>query len=57
MPKGKPPPQKKPENDSGYFEEMTKSVFRSGFSWQVIENKWPNFKIPYRKWPRSTIVI
>jgi DNA-3-methyladenine glycosylase I len=47
MPKGKPPPQKKPENDSGYFEEMTKSVFRSGFSWQVIENKWPNFKIAF----------
>lgn len=23
---------------------MTKSVFRSGFSWQVIENKWPNFQ-------------
>jgi DNA-3-methyladenine glycosylase I len=44
MPKGQPPPQKKPENDSGYFEEMTKSVFRSGFSWQVIENKWPNFQ-------------
>jgi DNA-3-methyladenine glycosylase I len=47
MPKGKPPPQKKPENDSGYFEEMTKSVFRSGFSWQVIENKWPNFKTAF----------
>lgn len=26
------------------MEEITKSVFRSGFSWQVIENKWPNFQ-------------
>jgi 3-methyladenine DNA glycosylase Tag len=43
MPKG-PPPQKKPENDDGYLEEITKSVFRAGFSWQVIENKWPNFQ-------------
>jgi 3-methyladenine DNA glycosylase Tag len=44
MPKGTPPPRVKPKDDSGYFEEMTKAVFRSGFSWQVIENKWPNFK-------------
>ena len=44
MPKGQPPPQVKPENDAGYLEEITKAVFRSGFSWQVIENKWPNFK-------------
>lgn len=44
MPKGKAPPRKKPRDDSGYFEEMTKAVFRSGFSWEVIENKWPNFK-------------
>jgi len=33
----------KPASDSSYFEEMTKAVFRSGFSWQVIENKWPGF--------------
>lgn len=44
MPKGQPPPQIRPENDDGYLEEITKSVFRSGFSWQVIENKWPNFR-------------
>ena len=44
MPKGQPPPQNKPENDAGNLEEITKSVFRSGFSWQVIENKWPNFQ-------------
>ena len=44
MPKGEAPPRKKPTNDSGYFEEMTKSVFRSGFSWAVVENKWPNFQ-------------
>jgi DNA-3-methyladenine glycosylase I len=44
MPKGGPPPQIKPEGDHQYLEEITKAVFRSGFSWQVIENKWPNFK-------------
>jgi DNA-3-methyladenine glycosylase I len=44
MPKDQPPPRVKPQDDSGYFEEMTKAVFRSGFSWEVIENKWPNFR-------------
>jgi DNA-3-methyladenine glycosylase I len=34
----------KPNNDSAYFEEMTKAVFRSGFSWDVIEKKWPGFR-------------
>lgn len=44
MPRGVPPPQIKPEGDDGYLEEITKAVFRAGFSWQVIENKWPNFQ-------------
>jgi 3-methyladenine DNA glycosylase Tag len=44
MPEKVPPPQTKPESDDQYLEEMTKAVFRSGFSWKVIENKWPNFK-------------
>jgi 3-methyladenine DNA glycosylase Tag len=47
MPRGVPPPQIKPESDDQYLEEMTKAVFRSGFSWQVVENKWPNFKTAF----------
>lgn len=35
---------KKPVNDDGYFEEMTKAIFRSGFNWKVIENKWEGFR-------------
>jgi 3-methyladenine DNA glycosylase Tag len=38
------PPRKRPENDAGYFEQMTKAIFRSGFSWRVIRDKWPNFR-------------
>jgi 3-methyladenine DNA glycosylase Tag len=26
---------------------MTKAVFRSGFSWQVVEDKWPNFEAAF----------
>jgi len=48
MPKGKPQSQKKPINDDGYFAEMTKAVFRSGFRWEIVENKWPNFQKAFR---------
>lgn len=34
---------KKPKNDDAYFEQVVKAVFRSGFSWPVIEKKWPSF--------------
>ena len=34
----------RPQNDDVYFEQMTKVVFRSGLSWPMIDNKWPDFK-------------
>lgn len=30
--------------DSYYLEEMTRSIFQSGFVWRVINNKWPTFR-------------
>ncbi|MBN1314202.1 MAG: DNA-3-methyladenine glycosylase I [Anaerolineales bacterium] len=38
------PPREIPDNDDGYFEQLTKAIFRSGFSWRVIREKWPNFR-------------
>ncbi len=38
------PPQLTPENDDGYLEELTKAIFRAGFSWQVVRDKWDNFR-------------
>ena len=32
-----------PDGDDGYFEQLTKSVFRAGFSWAVILEKWEGF--------------
>jgi DNA-3-methyladenine glycosylase I len=34
----------RPISDDGYFEELTKSVFQGGLSWDVIEAKWPGFR-------------
>lgn len=33
--------------DNSYLSEMTKCVFRSGFVWRVVENKWSNFETAF----------
>ncbi len=33
--------------DSDILAEMTKCVFRSGFVWKIIENKWPGFEAAF----------
>ena len=44
MPMVEIPPRATPDGDDGYLEEMTKAIFRSGFSWQVVRNKWDAFR-------------
>ena len=34
--------------DDEYLREMTKCVFRSGFVWQVVDNKWPGFERAFK---------
>lgn len=34
--------------DDRYLAEMTRCVFRSGFVWKIIENKWDNFETAYQ---------
>lgn len=41
------PPKVTPPDDAGYFEELTKAIFRSGFSWAVIRRKWDNFRAAF----------
>ena len=38
------PERKRPADDSGYLEELTRAIFQAGFSWRVIRDKWPNFR-------------
>ena len=55
MPGYEIPPRQKPENDNGYLEQMTKAIFQAGFSWQVVNNKWPNFQIAFDSFDIDTI--
>lgn len=43
------PPRKRPKKDDGYFEILAQSVFQAGFSWQVVRNKWPNFRKSFHR--------
>jgi len=47
MPGFEIPPRQKPSDDNGYLEHMTKAVFQAGFSWQVVNSKWPEFKVAF----------
>lgn len=38
------PARSTPADDDGYFEQLTKAVFQAGFSWQVVNDKWPDFR-------------
>ena len=33
--------------DDSYLSEMTKCVFRSGFVWKIVENKWSKFETAF----------
>ncbi len=38
------PSRRKPKDDKGYFELLSKAVFNAGFSYQVVRNKWEGIK-------------
>jgi DNA-3-methyladenine glycosylase I len=40
--------KKRPPNDDAYFENMCRVIFQAGLNWNVIENKWPNFRKAFR---------
>jgi len=45
------PPKPKAElaaiSDDRWLAEMTRGVFRAGFNWRVIDNKWPGFEAAF----------
>ena len=38
------PPRITPDSDGGYLEELTKTIFRAGFSWSVVRDRWDGFR-------------
>jgi 3-methyladenine DNA glycosylase Tag len=42
------PAQIEPRSTDDYLEVMSKAVFQTGISWQVVEKKWPGIKEAFR---------
>jgi DNA-3-methyladenine glycosylase I len=50
------PPQKIiPQSLDDYLEIMSKSVFQSGLSWKVVENKWPDIRAAFHNFDVQTV--
>ena len=43
--------------DDRYLAEMTGAVFRSGFVWQIIEKKWPDFETAFAGFDINTCAL
>ena len=44
-----------PPDDNAYFENMTRCVFQAGLTWQLIADRWPNFKKALRNFDIETV--
>ena len=49
------PPKITPEGDDGYFEELTKAIFRAGFSWGVVLAKWSGFRAAFHRFDLARV--
>jgi DNA-3-methyladenine glycosylase I len=49
------PQRIQPQKLADYLEVMIKSIFQTGISWQVVENKWPGIKQALRGFDPETI--
>ena len=54
MPQG-PPAKITPKSVNDYLEIMSKSVFQSGMSWKVIDNKWPGIREAFQGFDIHTV--
>lgn len=39
---------KRPASDDAYFENLTRTIFFAGLSWDTIDKKWKGFKTAFR---------
>ena len=49
------PPQITPERLGDYLEVMSKSIFQTGISWKVVNNKWPGIRDAFRGFDATAV--
>lgn len=55
MPEHSAPPQIKPKRLGDYLEVMSKAVFQSGMSWQVVNKKWDGIRDAFRDFDADAV--
>jgi len=55
MPECGAPPQVKPKRLGDYLEVMSKAVFQSGMSWQVVNKKWDGIRDAFRDFDAEAV--
>lgn len=48
LPRVAGPDELEARGDDRYLSEVTRCVFKAGFVWRVIENKWPGFEAAFK---------
>jgi 3-methyladenine DNA glycosylase Tag len=49
------PEKIRPQRLADYLEIMSKSVFQTGISWQVVDSKWPGIRKAFRGDRKSVV--
>ena len=55
MPEYGAPKQIEPKSLGDYLEVMSKSVFQTGISWRVVENKWAGIREAFRDFDAQAV--
>jgi Methyladenine glycosylase len=55
MPKGNPPPRRRPKDLAGYLEALSRPVFQAGISWRVIDAKWDAIREAFKRFDPPTV--
>ncbi|MGN6167037.1 MAG: DNA-3-methyladenine glycosylase I [Solirubrobacteraceae bacterium] len=55
MPKGTPPPRKRPSDLAGYLEALSRPVFQAGISWRVVDAKWDGIRRAFREFDPAKV--
>ena len=51
------PQRIKPDSDQGYFSQLSKAVFQAGFSYKVVEQKWPDITEAFENFNFDSIAL
>jgi DNA-3-methyladenine glycosylase I len=55
MPRGSPPPRKRPADLAGYLEALSRPVFQAGISWRVVDSKWDGIRKGFREFDPNKV--